>query len=112
MIGKLTFNIMGLRLRDKTFHRALFPRILSLREFLLQCKYFQFQHDISPFFQILLPRRFRPSLQDALTHCGDATYAIGDSVVYRAAGKFQTEEFLIRRRSVIHLVWNWHPFAC
>ena len=98
IIEKPTFNILGLRLRDKTIHRALFARILSLREFLFQCKYFCYED-------------FRPSLQDALTHCGDATSAIGDSVVYRAAGKFKTEEFLIRR-SVIHLVWNWYPFAC
>ena len=46
IIEKLTFNILGLRLRDKTFHRALFPRILSLRECLFKCRYFQFQNDI------------------------------------------------------------------
>ena len=51
---------------------------------------------ISSFFKYFCHEDFRPSLQDALTHCGDATYAIGDSVAYRAAGKFKTEEFLIK----------------
>ena len=107
VIEKLTFSILGLHLRDKSFHRALFARILSFREFLFQCKYFQLQHDILIFFKYFC---YEDSLQDALTNCGDATSAIGDSVAYLAAGKFKTEEFLIRR-SVISLVWNWYPFA-
>ena len=59
IIENLTFNILGLRLRDKTFHRALFPRILSLRECLTvysNVNIFNFNMT-SSFFQILSLRR-------------------------------------------------------